>query len=82
MFRMPGVFDGLQESLVTPDAAHIFWWTGPFACDTHWQLLFGWQDLLNQDLMFPAISEVIFVEKFLTGTYQLVELEALAAFGS
>src|SRR5438552_16692219 len=55
-----------QKARVPADTAHVFRWAGPLPIQTpgiRRLILRGGCDVLNGDLMFPAIAEIVLIEE-------------------
>jgi hypothetical protein len=65
MFFVLGIVDSLQEFVVAPDPATVFRRTGVLSSQANRVLLFrvSGKDLLNYDLMRPAVAKIVFVNK-------------------
>jgi hypothetical protein len=58
VFAMSGILNRLQKIGIAPHAAKIFRRTGALPVQTEWvaRTLFGRQNLLDDDVVFPTIS--------------------------
>ena len=57
------IIDGFEELGVAPNATNVFWGAVPFAFNTKRipATFLGLQTPLKENLMFPAIAEVVLV---------------------
>src|SRR5687768_10460275 len=65
VFLVLGIADGLEELRVAPDAAAVLGRAGPpsgYAAGVGDPWL-GWEHLLDDDAVFPAVTEVVLVEE-------------------
>ena len=72
MLRVPRVPDGLQELGIAPDASHVLWRAGTLPVQHPGRLRFGacGQYGFEQDVMLPAVAEVILVAHAVAGFAQ------------
>ena len=63
MFFVIRIADRFQEIGIAPDSTAVFWWASSFSLQAGWIIGIGinCRAPLEQDLMFPSITEIVIV---------------------